>query len=177
MSPQMGALTSMGLPGTKRVLAGVQSAKHPLIQKYFDPTKVETALDAVGISLEQELQILADGMRHPDIKIRLKAQAQFRNLMKEIRQSGSIFLTITQTEREGTVERSASASALLDTLERENTGASQEDQTHEFHPPTPSGLRIDPYTQIQRAREAAAHSNPRDDGDPAERDEPGSLPD
>lgn len=154
------------------MMQGLQSAKHPVIQKFYDPSEVERAVDAAGISLSTEIELLKKAMEHPDVRIQLKAQAQWRNLIKDIRQASSVFLTITK-HGDGTIEQSATCPAIIDTLRKENTSAPQEAVTHEFHPPTPSGLGIDPYSQILRARKAAENAL----GDPQERDLPHRLPD
>jgi len=162
----------------KAVIRRNQPADHPLIERFYSPDAILAAIEASGITLADELALLKEAMEHHEIKVRLKAQTQFRALLRDIKQATSVYFTATRKE-DGSIEQSVTmaTSPVLAALARENlTNAKVQNQAAadaqagegaedrgaygrpEYHRPRPRSADIDPAEQIVRA--LSAHNNP-----------------
>lgn len=103
-----------------------------------DPQMVADLIQELGLTLRSEMELLKDAMgKTQDMKIRLKAQAQLRALLKDIRMASTILLTMTKRE-DGSFEQTAIAPALMDDLIKDNTNAANNaNALYEIKPAAP----------------------------------------
>ncbi len=118
------------------MLQRVQGTKNSPLAKAYDVDALPQALEGMGYTLEKELKQLWELTQHPDPKVALKAQSNWRATLKDIRLANAVLLTMT-TKEDGTQERTQTAVAMLETLAQENANAQTVRKvTHEHHAPS-----------------------------------------